>query len=154
MNCNETRQSSRKKGLSESKSDPSLLCSSRSSRGNSSQSDGLSSLESRVTIDSLITSTPSESSPPGRAHQSARCRSLYGAHKSNDEGGRQSEQKVDPAPSGHDLVSRGFSGKGPSQRDFEADPAHGYWSWSSQSESWYHVDESTGAVLWVPHQLD
>ncbi|KZL78580.1 hypothetical protein CT0861_02132 [Colletotrichum tofieldiae] len=49
-----------------------------------------------------------------------------------------------------DLLDRAI----PSQRDFEEDPAHKYWKWSVQEQSWYHVNQLTGAIFWAPHQLD
>ncbi|KAK0368337.1 hypothetical protein CLIM01_14310 [Colletotrichum limetticola] len=154
MSCNGRRKSSGNRGLSVSKSDPSLQYSIKSSRGSLSQSHGESSLASRVSRDSVITSAPSESLPPVRLHQSGRCRSLDEPYISNKTEGRKDEQRIDTALSRQDSVFQGFSGKSPSQRDFEEDLAKGYWSWSLQSQSWYHVDKSTGAVFWVPQQLD
>lgn len=154
MSCNGRRKSSGSRGLSGSKSDPSLQYSSKSSRGSSSQSHGESNSASRVPPDSFITSAPSEGSPPVRVHQPGRCRSLDEAYTSIDVEGRKDEQQIEPALSRQNLVFQGFSGKSPRQRDFEEDVAKGYWSWSFQSQSWYHMDKSTGAVFWVPQQLD
>ncbi|KAF6840220.1 hypothetical protein CPLU01_01244 [Colletotrichum plurivorum] len=42
----------------------------------------------------------------------------------------------------------------PVQEDFEADPAHAFWTWSVQEQNWYHQDSTTGAILWAPLELD
>ncbi|KAF0326007.1 hypothetical protein GQ607_006825 [Colletotrichum asianum] len=42
----------------------------------------------------------------------------------------------------------------PAQKEFEMDPAHAFWKWSVEAENWYHKDETTGAILWAPFQLD
>ncbi|KAK1451000.1 hypothetical protein CCUS01_11367 [Colletotrichum cuscutae] len=155
MSGNETQKSSRNKGLSGSKSDPSLYSSTKSSRGSSSQSHGLSSLESRLASDSLITSAASEGLPAGRAHQAICCRSLDESYRLTDTGEGKGGQEMDPAFSSQDLLwEEEYSRKGQSQRDFEEDEAHRYWTWDLTAQTWCHVEQSTGAVSWVPHQLD
>lgn len=42
----------------------------------------------------------------------------------------------------------------PVQKDFEADPAHAFWTWSIDKENWYHKDSTTGAIMWAPLELD
>lgn len=61
-------------------------------------------------------------------------------------GERQSKHLTEPAIS--------ENGVGESQREFEMDPAHQFWKWSVESQNWYHLDESTGSVMWAPRQLD
>ncbi|KAK1850730.1 hypothetical protein CCHR01_06631 [Colletotrichum chrysophilum] len=61
-------------------------------------------------------------------------------------GERQGKQLTGPTLSEDDA--------GQSQKDFEMDPAHQFWKWSVESQNWYHLDESTGSVMWAPRQLD
>ncbi|KAK1463352.1 hypothetical protein CMEL01_13421 [Colletotrichum melonis] len=50
-------------------------------------------------------------------------------------------------------VARSESRIGPVQQEFESDPSHEFWTWSQDTQNWYHV-QGTGSVLWAPHQLD
>jgi len=40
------------------------------------------------------------------------------------------------------------------QREFQSSEAHEFWTWSIESQNWYHVDCETGTIVWAPLDFD
>ncbi|KAJ4302623.1 hypothetical protein N0V90_001512 [Kalmusia sp. IMI 367209] len=42
----------------------------------------------------------------------------------------------------------------PNHKDFMADPAHDYWTWSEKMGNWWHKDENMDDLIWAPLDFD